>query len=167
MKTKILILLLIISLVILLNSNFTYQRYNLYIDELKSSIDAVLSIPKISFKQGINKDNKDVNIGLWLAKESIFPDSSPSNVIIAGHSGNASNAYFRNLYKLNIHDLIYFYYQKKVYLYEIFEITTEPKTGTLFIKETNNDIITLITCTKNDNFHQTIYYGLLKSVNNM
>ena len=39
----------------------------------------------------------------------------------------------------------------------------QEKTGILYLQEENRDMITLITCTKNDSTTQTIYYGILKN----
>ena len=47
--------------------------------------------------------------------------------------------------------------------YEIIDIEYQNKTGILYLKEENEDMITLITCTKNDSTTQTIYYGILKN----
>ncbi len=165
---KISIILFIFILYLIINYIPTL-KYNLPLIKTSNTItkeSTILEIPKISFKKEFNKNNTNVDIGLWVAKESVFPDTFPSSVIIAAHSGNGSNAYFKNLYKLNIKDQVNLYYHNKIYNYEIFEITTEPKTGTLYLKDSYQNLITLITCTKNDNSSQTIYYGTLKSVNN-
>ncbi len=160
MRKKILFLLLINIVIIVIFTHFRTFKSVIIKSDIKTS--NYLEIPKISFKKEIDLNNQNVDIGLWVSKESIFPDYNPSNVIIAGHSGNASNAYFKKLYLLNINDIIKLYYNNKLYEYQIFDIEKQKKTGTLDIKNMNDNIITLITCTKNNNSTQTIYYGQLK-----
>ena len=48
-------------------------------------------------------------------------------------------------------------------MYEIKEIETQPKTGTLALKRISDHMLTLITCTKNNKNTQTIYYADLKN----
>ncbi len=171
---------LLISVIFTLSKDTNFKLNNSYEDIISYLTDnhkiisnkeeenlTYLEIPKIKFIKALNPHNQNVDLDLWVAKESIFPDSKNSNVIIAGHSGNGNNAYFHNLYKLSFHDLVKLYYKDKIYSYQIFKISTQAKTGTLDILKTNKNIITLITCTKNDDFSQTIYYGELKSVKNM
>lgn len=130
---------------------------------------AILAIPKINLKREIfaldSKEN-NVNHNLMLHEESIMPDNLNSNVIILGHSGWGINAYFQNLYRLNIGDEVILYYNKQKFTYEITEIETQTKTGKLYLKVPNAENITLITCTKNNHQTQTIYYGKLKNKEN-
>ena len=131
-----------------------------------NSYYAILKIPKISLNQEIyplNNTKNNLNKNLLLHELSRMPDNEKSNVIIAGHSGTSTIAYFKNLYKLKIHDLAILYYNNFIYTYEIKEIAYQPKTGILHLKENYSHLLTLITCTKNDNNSQTIYYAELKN----
>ena len=61
---------------------------------------AILKIPKINLKQELFPlDNPDNNVDkhILLLKESTLFEQNKSNIIIAGHSGSGSKAYFRNL----------------------------------------------------------------------
>ena len=147
------------------NEITTYQETK----EIEAKIEeqiyyAVLEIPQISFLKEIYNDTRNnVDKNIYLHPESIMPDQELSNPIILGHSGNGKNAYFKNLYKLNIGSEVKLYYDNYLYLYEIKEIETQPKTGTLALKRISDHMLTLITCTKNNKNTQTIYYADLKN----
>lgn len=145
----------------------------LAIEEIKHQDDkyfAILEIPKIELKKilfPINDSNNNVDKNLLIVKESVFPENERSNVIIAGHSGNGKNAYFKNLYKINIGEELVLYYNDYIYTYEVKEIEFQDKTGTLYLSQDYQKMLTLITCTRNDSKHQTIYYAELKSQEKM
>ncbi len=131
---------------------------------------AILKIPKINLKQELfplDNPNNNVDKHILLLKESTLFEQNKSNIIIAGHSGSGSKAYFRNLYKLNLGDKIELYFDNNIYYYEIKEIELANKIGTLYLKENYSHMITLITCTKGDSSTQTIYYGELKKQEKM
>lgn len=131
-----------------------------------ASYYAILEIPQINLKEEIypiNNPNNNLNKNLLLHEKSRMPENNTSNVIIAGHSGTSSIAYFKNLYKLKLNDLAKLYYKGVIYTYEIKAITKEKKIGILHLKEPYTHLLTLITCTKNDNTRQTIYYAELKN----
>ena len=125
---------------------------------------AVLEIPKINFKRGLVAKTDSLNnvkYNVKILKESIFPNSSEnSHIILAGHSGNASNAYFRNLKKLNMKDKIFFYYKNVKYIYEVSNIYEVEKTGQVRLKLTLGSDISLITCVSGTN-KQVVYIATL------
>ena len=124
---------------------------------------AIIDIPKIKLKKElyeINNIENDVNKNILVHKNSTFPN----NIILASHSGNKSNAYFKNLYKLQLKDVVHIYFQNKLYEYIIEEIEDQDKTGNLYIKEEFEERLILITCSKNNNKTQTLYYAKLKSI---
>ena len=54
----------------------------------------------------------------------------------------------------------------KKYTYKIVNIYNEEKTGMIkIIRDSEKTILTLITCTKDDEYHQTIYIAELEGVN--
>ena len=130
------------------NSDYTYYK-------------GVLEIPKINLKRGFvdmySSDNTiDKNIAI--IKPSEYPDNEKGNFILAAHSGTGYLAFFANLYKLEKGDIAYVYYNQKKYTYKITNIYLQPKVGKLEIKRRNNiRTLTLITCTKDDEKHQTVY----------
>lgn len=122
---------------------------------------AFLEIDKINLRQGllpIGNYYNNVNYHVQILDISNMPDVINGNLILAGHSGTSSIAYFKNLYKLEIGDKAKIYYDSKVYTYSIVNIYQEDKDGSVNIyRNSDKTTLTLITCTKNDKKHQTIY----------
>lgn len=120
-----------------------------------------LSIPKINFNKGftsIEDKYNTVSKNIQILSSSNYPDEENGNVIIAGHSGNTSISFFNKLYLLEIGDLAYINYNNKNYTYQISNIYKVDKNGKVEVKRNkNNKTLTLITCTKDDKFTQTIY----------
>lgn len=122
---------------------------------------AKLNIPKINFSRGFYKKDSSLNdlrYSIKILSESDYPDVEKGNVILAGHSGNYTNSYFANLYKLELGDTATINYNNKDYTYKIVNIYYEDKDGTVSIyRNKEKSTLTLITCTKDDKEHQTIY----------
>ena len=116
---------------------------------------AVLRIPKINLKRGlVNKDSKynDIKYNIMIHDKSTYPDEIGGNVILLAHSGNSNISYFKNLYKLELDDIIYLDYKNNTYKYKIINIYDIEKNGKALIKkDTKNSTITLITCRSNTN----------------
>ena len=127
---------------------------------------AVLEIPAINLTRGLAdkpSPNNNVNKNIYMLKDTVLPDESDvSHIILASHSGNSYISYFKNLYKLDINDEVYFYYKNTKYVYSIYKIYEVDKTGNVELKITNNSDITLITCKGNLN-KQIVVIGTLKS----
>ena len=126
------------------NNDYTYEEYLGFYDKTS------------------NLNN--VKFNLYVLPESSYPDVTNGNLIIAGHSGNYNNSYFANLYKLEKADTITIHYNNSKYIYKITNIYNEEKTGRVRIfRNKNKTTLTLITCTKDDDTHQTIYIAELIS----
>ena len=127
-----------------------------------------LEIPKIGFYKGFYSKNSDLNnvkYNIKILDVSSYPDEPKGNVIIIGHSGNYSNSYFANLYKLVVGDTASIYYNNNKYNYKIDNIYTDNKDGTVTIyRDESKSTLTLITCTKDDETKQTIYILSLVNV---
>ena len=125
----------------------------------------VLEISKINFYKGFYNKNSGLNnvdYNLYVLPESSYPDVVNGHLMIAGHSGTYNNSYFANLYKLNVGDTANVTYKGKKYTYKITDIYYEKKTGTVrILRDKNKTTLTLITCTKDDEAHQTIYIAEL------
>lgn len=138
-------------------STYTYEDYL-----------GVIDIPKIGLYKGFYNKNSSLNnvkFNLYVLPESNNPDIDGGNLIIAGHSGNYNNSYFGNLYKLEINDAIIIHYNNLKYVYKIDNIYNEEKNGTVRIfRNSNKTTLTLITCTKDDDYHQTIYISYLVNI---
>ena len=120
-----------------------------------------LEIPKINLEKGfVSKESSEnnVNKNIAIMNPSDYPDKEKGNFILAGHNGNGWNSYFRNLHKLKKDDVAYVYYNGIKYTYKITRIYQTEKTGTVKIyRNTNKTTMTLITCTKGDKKHQTVF----------
>lgn len=111
---------------------------------------AILEIPSIKLKRGlysVTDPLSKIEKNIIFLDKSDMPDKKNSKVIIVGHSGDTTNSYFKNLYKLKYQDMIYLNYDNKEYKYTITDIYEIKKNGTLAI-ESNKDkrTITLVTC---------------------
>ncbi len=136
------------------SSDYTYEEYI-----------GIIEIKKINLYKGFyakNSNLNNVNFNLYVLPDSTYPDIEKGNLIIAGHSGNYNNSYFANLYKLDIEDTINIYYNNMKYIYKIVKIYNEEKKGTVrILRDREKTSLTLITCTKDDDYHQTVYIAEL------
>ncbi len=126
-----------------------------------SNYIAFLEIDKINLRQGLlPKENyyNYVDYHVQILDISDYPDVINGNFILAGHSGTSSVAFFKNLYKLELGDEAKIYYDGKLYKYSIVNIYKEDKDGSINVyRDRNKTTLTLITCSKDDKLHQTIY----------
>ena len=120
-----------------------------------------LEIPKIGLKKGFvdkNSPYNDVEQNLFVALASTYPDVEGGNLIIAGHSGTGYKAFFRDLYQLQKNDEAFVTYQNIRYHYKIVNIYQQKKTGKIAVyRDYDKTTLTLVTCTKDDDEHQTVY----------
>lgn len=137
----------------------------LFVDKYKKMVDksylGLLEIPSISLKEEfyeIDSPFNNVNRHLYVVPGSTMPTEVYSNLIIAGHSGFSSVAYFKNLSKLSIGSNAFIYYQEKEYTYQLVSVYQEEKDGTITIhREKNKSHLTLITCNKKNKNMQDVY----------
>ena len=142
-----------------LNKQTNYK----YLD-MDDLYDMVLVIPSINLKKGIYKKNNkknDISINVAINKDSDYPDTTNSNVILMAHSGSGNNAYFNNLTKLDNNSLIELYYNHKKYIYKYDHSYCVLKNGKINIPEENKKTISLITCSRDDKKIQVVYVGYL------
>lgn len=122
---------------------------------------AFLEIPKINLNQGILPKTSyynNVNYHVQILDISDLPDVINGNMVLAAHSGSSNIAYFKNLYKLTKDDKAYIVYNNKKYSYQVVNIYSQVKKGSLNIyRDINKTTLTLITCTKDDKNSQTVY----------
>lgn len=144
------------------------------VEEKKTNISynyvAVLEIPKINLKRGLVEPTSkynNVNYNIQVIESSTMPDQVNGNLILAGHNGASYISFFKNLYKLNINDKVYIYYNGIKYEYVLNRIYETPKDGNIEIyREQNKTTITLITCKKNSKDKQMVYIGYLNNEEN-
>ena len=121
----------------------------------------VLEIPKIRLKRGfygLDSKYNSIQYNVTLVGGSTMPDVPNGNLILMAHSGDAYISYFAYLYKLNIGDEAYVTYAGNTYRYVITNIYEVPKIGMISL-ERNKDrtTLTMITCTKDNDYTQTVY----------
>lgn len=121
----------------------------------------ILEIPKINLKRGfVDKNSKENNVekNIAILSASSMPNVKRGNFILAGHSGSGYLAFFNDLYKLKKDDEIFVYYHNIKYTYQIVSIYNEQKTGSINIyRDPKKTVLTLITCTNNNDKEQTVY----------
>lgn len=123
---------------------------------------AILEIPKIGLKRGVVDNTRNfnsINYAISVDNSSNYPNGK-GNFILYSHSGNSSIAFFNRLYKLEINDDIYVYYNGIKYHYSIFKKYDIEKTGKAkVINLKDNKYITLITCNQNKKGYQIVIEG--------
>ncbi|MBR5370091.1 MAG: sortase [Bacilli bacterium] len=121
----------------------------------------VLEIPRIGLKRGFyNTDSKynKVDYNVTMIGGSQLPDVVNGNLILMAHSGDAYISYFAYLWMIGIGDHAYVTYNGRKYDYQVVNIYDVEKNGIAVIKRnTERTTLTLITCTKDNAFSQTIY----------
>lgn len=131
--------------------------------KIKYDYIGYLEIPKIKLKRGFvdpTSRYNDIQYNITISESANMPDVEYGNFIIYAHSGDAYISFFAYLYKLNIGDYAYVTYNGEKYSYELVKVENVPKTGTIEINRPNKNVkeLTLITCTKDSDTEQTIYY---------
>ena len=146
------------------NNNTSSNKNNNYVINYDKYF-GVLEIPRISLKRGFyNLGNRYNNIeyNVTMVEGSSMPDVANGNLILMAHSGDAYISYFAYLYRLQIGNYAYVTYNGNKYRYQIVNIYTVPKNGTVkIIRNYNRTTLTLITCTKDDDYSQTVYIAEL------
>jgi len=121
----------------------------------------VLEIPRIGLKRGFyNTDSKYNNIqyNVTMVGGSNLPDEENGNLILMAHSGDAYISYFAYLWMLEIGDHAYVTYNGRKYDYQIVDIYNIAKNGVVTIRRNKErTTLTLVTCTKDNDFSQTVY----------
>ena len=133
-----------------------YVQYEKDIDEIIDSYkikkyDGYFSIPKYNYKRLIKSGNSkqilDSN-NIFLLNNGGKVDDEKSNIVLAGHN----NKYvFSILYKLKDEDIIEIFYKNKLYSFKIYKRKIIDIKDTYILDNIKNDkILTLITCTNNN-----------------
>lgn len=146
------------SMTPIIEEEITVEEQN---EELKQEISinnvryiGILKINKIGLEKGLvdkTSSYNNVNQNIQILKESDMPNVDKGNLILAAHSGNGRVAYFRDLHKLKINDLVNVYYEGINYVYEIVNIYEIEKTGEAhIIRNASKTTLTLITCKDNE-----------------
>lgn len=118
-----------------------------------------LIIKKINLEENLyditsNKNNIEKNV--TILKESESPSIENTTFFLAAHSGTGPLAYFEELDKLEINDLIILEYQNKTYTYKVKNIWTDKKTGIITLPKENTNQLVLTTCHPTKDNYQLI-----------
>ena len=107
----------------------------------------------------------NVSTGIYTLPVSNYPNVKNGNLVLAAHSGTANISYFKTLYLLKEGDTATVKFNGNSYTYVIKKIYLVPKTGVVKItRNSARTTLTLITCTKNDEAHQTVYILELRDI---
>ena len=126
---------------------------------------AVLEIPKIGLKRGfydVGSKYNNIQYNVTMLQGSTLPDVVNGNLILIAHSGDAYISYFAYLYRLNIGDIIYITYAGRRYEYQIVDVYEVEKNGVVSIRRNKErTTLTMVTCTRNNDYTQTVYISEL------
>ncbi len=154
-----------IILGIQINNPFSLPKLDIPLVEKQEKTIAKLTIPAISLEQYLyDKDDDRSNLDerLIFLQSSDYPYEEKGNVVIVGHSGFGEVAYFKNLYRLKLGDIIILNYNNKEFIYKIVDMYKVYKTGEVeIVRDSNKKAITLITCYGNK--EQLVVIGEQKS----
>ena len=122
-------------------------------EEGKEEYLGILEIPKINLKKGfysINSKNNNINKNITILKESKLPNMDGSIIYLVAHSGYGYLAYFRELNKLKINDIINIDINNIKYKYTVFDIYEMEKNGKIVINHNIKEkYLVLSTCSNN------------------
>ena len=133
-----------------------YQAQN---TAMKENHIGKLIIEKINLNNllyPINSSKNNIEQNVTILKNSEEPSNNNSIMFIAAHSGTGKIAYFKNLDKLQINDIIKLEYKNIKYTYQIKDIWEVKKTGTINVEKENNIQLILTTCSPNKRNYQLI-----------
>lgn len=128
--------------------------------EVSETYMGVLEIPSINLKRGFyHFDSRQNNVKYNI---QVLTKSNPKtgNLMLAAHSGNAYNAFFKDLNKLSLQDDIYVYYDNIKYIYRVSNINYQDKIGYITVLQEPNTL-TLTTCSQEYKGKQLIIVGRL------
>ena len=153
-------------------SSETTEKTEIAKEEVKSTTPldyiAILKIQSIGLEKGlVSKDSyyNNVNKNIKILDESDMPDEENGNVILAAHSGNGKNAFFKNLNKLEIDNIVSIFYNGNEYRYRMVNTYDVEKTGTVeILRNAQKNTLTLITCRHNTNKQIVIICDLVERI---
>ena len=104
----------------------------------------------------------NIKYNVTLVEGSSLPDVYQGNLILMAHSGDSYISFFAYLYKLNVGDDCFVTYNGNSYHYVIVNIYEVEKNGIVSIRRNKEkNTLTLITCTKDNDYSQTVYIAEL------
>lgn len=131
-------------------------------EKKNKKVFGVLEIAKIHLKNPLYEqysEENNVDKNIELLEETLSANEENGILILAGHSGNGPHAYFKNLDQITKEDSIYLHYQEEIIEYQLFKKEEVPKTGTVYLNNYNFSVLALITCSKQKQNIQEVYYA--------
>lgn len=118
-----------------------------------------IEIEKIGLKEKVIEDSifekKITEIVMF--EEYGRPDLMYSNTIIEAHSGGGKHSFFTDLDKLNIDDVVYFYYKEKKYKYKVIKrFYVDQKETKILNNIKDKTTLTLFTCNEENNNYRLV-----------
>lgn len=124
------------------------------VNEEKEEYLGILKIPRLNLVQGfysINSKNNNISKAVTILKESTFPNENGSIMYLVAHSGNSYIAFFKDLNKLRINDLINIDMNNNSYQYIINDIYELDKNGKITVNHNiHENYLVLSTCKGED-----------------
>lgn len=154
-------LIMVLTGLIVVKNNKVLKKNNI-IDKISYKIEEAntnnyygrIYIDKINLNEyfySVNDIRNNVDKGIEILKPSIMPDKDNSKLFLASHSGNSSVSHFKNIDRLKYGDEIIIYFNNNCYRYRVIDKYEIIKSGTLNIKEIDNNTLILITCVRDTN----------------
>ena len=135
-------------------------------NEVKEEYLGILKIPKIHLQEGfydINSKNNNVNKAVTILKESTFPSSDGGIIFLTAHSGYGYLAFFKDLNKLEINDVVNIDINKHSYWYIINDIYEEEKNGKITVDHNIHENYLVLSTCSNKKDKQLVIIGKLMS----
>ena len=82
------------------------------------------------------------------------------NVGLAAHNRGYTNNYFENLKNLQVEDIIYYSYNEELKKYKVEKHKIIKDTDWSYLKSTEENVITLITCVENEPEYRRCIQGI-------
>ena len=123
-----------------------------------------LQIDKINLHEvlyEINSKKNNIEKHVTILKESSPPSVKNSTIFIAAHSGTGKLAYFKNLDKLLLNDIVILNYENTIYKYKVSKISEHKKNGNIIVPKEDNNQLILTTCSPKKEGYQLIINCLL------
>ena len=126
-----------------------------YISSINEQDETIgtLTIDKINLSRNIyniNSSHNNVDENVTILNDDI------NLIVLAAHSGRGYIAYFDDLDKLELNDIVKLTYNNKNLIYKVTNIEEQIKDGTIEINKTNKQRLILTTCSKKDKNKQLV-----------
>ena len=135
------------------NNTNTANYINNKNTQTNNEIIGTLTIDKLN----LSKNIYDINSSHNNVEENVtILNDDKDLIVLAAHSGPGYIAFFDDLDKLNLNDIVNLIYKEKKLVYKVINIEEQTKDGTIEINKTNKQRLILTTCSKKDKNKQLV-----------